>query len=73
MSNEHKYVRFPEPKGFVLWLKNEPYHDDVARLFKVRPISAGFVRFEDGRPYCYGTSMSLGLSARAELLARQLA
>ena len=71
-----KYVRH-EKYGFALIpdMGDCPAHIDLAELIGPKIISAGFVRFKNGKPECYGYSQSTGLSSLkedSELLAKQL-
>ena len=46
--------------------------DRMARCCKEQmgdPVQAGFVRFENGEPICYGDSFSLGLKAEEDASA----
>lgn len=71
---EHKYVR-DRYLGFILWPTTDTIiHADIGRMSR-NPISAGFVRFEEGKPTCFGLSLSLGIDSHPEdsgLLAEQL-
>jgi len=40
-------------------------HDQIANNFlRYTPISAGFIEINDGKPFCYGKSISLELESR---------
>ena len=70
-----KYVR-GEEVGFILSPHTDRiWHSHVARVLREPVISAGFVRFVDGKPECYGMSESLSVASRegdSEALAKQL-
>lgn len=77
-----RYVRF-EDIGFILSPSGDlsmkiPTHETIGNLVEKlgdRPISAGFVKFENGKPVCHGHSVSLGIRCReddSEYLAAQL-
>lgn len=71
-----KYVR-SEEEGFLLSPQGleSIAHARVARLFRSPIVSAGFVRFSNWKPRCYGQSESLRIGSLPEdsdLLAEQL-
>lgn len=79
---EIKYIRHEE-QGFILWpvVDGDPlWHKHMGRFVteKCRGgkiLSAGFVKFVDGKPECYGESMSLDLAKHPDdnvALAQQL-
>lgn len=79
---ETKYIRH-EKQGFILWPRvgGDPvWHRHMARFVVGKCdggeiLSAGSVRFVDGKPECYGMSESLKLRSKpedSELLAQQL-
>lgn len=79
---ETKYIRH-SIQGFILWprtLADDVWHSQMAK-FVTREcdggeiISAGSVRFRNGKPECYGMSGSLNIRSLKEdsdLLAKQL-
>lgn len=58
---ELKYVRFEE--GLAVF-PNFLAHKDIAKTSFLMPISAGFVKIENGEVNCYGKSISLKLESR---------
>ncbi|NTV48135.1 MAG: hypothetical protein HGB32_03710 [Geobacteraceae bacterium] len=79
---EMKYIRHEE-QGFILWpvVDGDPlWHKHMGHLVTEkchggRILSAGFVRFINGKPVCYGESISLELTKHPDdnvALAQQL-
>lgn len=62
----HKYIKHSN-LGFIVFKRTDNVtHAEMARLMCRHYgtiISAGFVRFKDGVPTCYGRSESLGLDS----------
>ena len=64
MSIANKYLRYGD--RFVIFGADTISHYDVALKFGTyKPNSAGFVVFKDGKPKCYGHSVSLQIPAGA--------
>ena len=62
----HKYIQHSE-LGFIAFKRTDMVtHADMARLMKSHRgtiVSAGFVRFVEGEPFCYGESLSLNIKS----------
>lgn len=65
MHKPAKYIVFDDPLNFVaVVFPNFINHSDIASDLRYSigpPVSAGFVRWEDGKPVAYGRSESLNL------------
>ena len=74
-----KYVRHERGFALIPDMGDSPAHIELAELIVGnvggKMLSAGFVKFKDGKPECFGRSQSMGMGSVVEdsdLLAEQL-
>lgn len=65
MNDALKYVI--DEYGNIAIFSPVATHSHIARCMHGKAVGAGFVRFENGKPRCYGESISLDVVSRGSV------